>query len=135
MADMTSPSRQLSIAIDCPPTVAYGYARNPANLPNWAAGLAGSIEQVQGRWIADTPSGAVEVAFAEANEYGVLDHQVRLPSGETLQIPMRVLAADSGCEVLFTLRRQPGMTDAEFDRDTDAVLADLASLKRILERA
>jgi hypothetical protein len=35
--------------------------------------------------------------------------------------------------VLFTLRRGRDMTDAEFKADTDAVLADLARLKQILE--
>jgi hypothetical protein len=32
---------------------------------------------------------------------------------------------------MFTLRRRPGMTDAEFGED--AVAADLARLKRVLE--
>ena len=34
---------------------------------------------------------------------------------------------------MFTVRRQPGMTDDEFDRDADAVRADLGTLKRVLE--
>jgi hypothetical protein len=129
-----STSRQLSIGIDCPADTAYEYARDPANLPEWAAGLAGSIELVDGRWVADTAAGRISVAFAEANPYGVLDHQVTLPSGQTLQIPMRVLPDGNGCEVVFTLRRQPGMTEADFDRDADAVTADLVSLKRVLEQ-
>jgi hypothetical protein len=133
-AGMTSSSRHLGIDIQCPAAVAYDYARNPANLPGWAPGLASSIEQVGGRWVADTPSGAVEVSFVEANRYGVLDHEVTLPSGQTLRIPMRVLPVGSGCEVVFTLRRQPGTTDADFDQDADAVLGDLANLKRVLER-
>jgi hypothetical protein len=37
------------------------------------------------------------------------------------------------CEVVFTLRRQPSMTDDEFARDRAAVEADLASLKALLE--
>jgi hypothetical protein len=35
--------------------------------------------------------------------------------------------------VVFTLRRSPGMTDAEFDRDTGLVSADLARLQTIVE--
>ena len=46
---------------------------------------------------------------------------------------MRVVADGQSCEVVFTVRRQPGMTDEEFDRDADAVRADLATLKRLLE--
>lgn len=48
-------------------------------------------------------------------------------------VPVRVIADDSGSEVLFTLRRRPGMTDAEFEADADAVAADLARLKHVLE--
>jgi hypothetical protein len=46
---------------------------------------------------------------------------------------MRVIPDDNGCEVVFTLRRRPGMSDAEFDADAGAVAADLARLKRNLE--
>jgi hypothetical protein len=35
--------------------------------------------------------------------------------------------------VVFTVRRRAGMTDDEFKADGDAVAADLARLKRILE--
>jgi hypothetical protein len=48
---------------------------------------------------------------------------------------MRVTVDGDGCEIVFTLRRQPGMSDADFDRDAKAVLADLTTLKRLLERA
>ena len=64
----------------------------------------------------------------------ILDHEVTLPSGETVYNPMRVIADGDGCEVVFTLRRQPGMTEADFSRDADLVLADLGALKRLLER-
>jgi hypothetical protein len=46
---------------------------------------------------------------------------------------MRVIADGEGCEVVFTLRRQPGMSDEDFERDAAAVLADLGTLKRLLE--
>jgi hypothetical protein len=75
------------------------------------------------------------VVFAERNDYGILDHDVTLPSGETVHNPMRVIADGAGCEVVFTLRRQPGMTDEEFSRDAGLVLADLRALKEQLERA
>ena len=38
-----------------------------------------------------------------------------------------------GCEVIFTLRRFSGMTDAEFERDAASVNGDLALLNRVLE--
>ncbi len=78
--------------------------------------------------------GRVTFAFVARNQYGVLDHDVTLPSGEVVYNPMRVVAADDGCEVVFTLRRRPGMSDEDFTRDADAVSADLAALKGVLER-
>jgi hypothetical protein len=78
----------------------------------------------------------VTVEFAPPNEFGVLDHVVRLPSGEAVYNPLRVIpggVGGLGCEVLFTVRRRPGMTDAEFDADVAAVAADLEVLRRLLE--
>jgi len=119
--------------VDRPARDVYDYAVNPANLPAWAAGLSGSIEQIDGQWVAESPMGRVTVAFAAHNDFGVLDHDVTLPSGETFYNPVRVIAAGNVAEVIFTLRRTPAMTDEEFDRDADAVAADLATLKRVLE--
>ena len=47
--------------------------------------------------------------------------------------PLRVLADGDGCEVVFTLRRQPGMDDEAFDADAAAIRRDLATLRRLLE--
>ena len=132
---MTSESKHLSERINRPADEVYAYASDPANLPEWAPGLGSSVELVDGRWFVDTPTGRVGVAFAPRNEYGVLDHDVTLPSGEIIYNPVRVITYGSGCEVVFTLRRLPGMSDEDFERDADAVAADLTRLKRVLENA
>lgn len=131
---MAAESRHISVAIDRPAGEVYSYASSPAKLPEWASGLGGSVQEVDGQWVADAPMGRVVVAFAQPNEHGILDHDVTLPSGETVYNPMRVIADGSGCEVVFTVRRRPGMSDADFVRDADAVSADLATLKQVLER-
>lgn len=131
---VTTESRHICISVARSAADVYDYAVNPAYLPEWAAGLGGSIAHVDGKWIADSPMGQVVVSFADRNTYGVLDHYVTLPSGETVHNPMRVLADGTGCEVVFTLRRRPGTSDEEFSADADAVTADLARLKRLLER-
>ena len=77
--------------------------------------------------------GRVGFAFVPRNDLGVLDHDVTLPTGEVVHNPMRVIADGSGCEVVFTLRRRPGMSDDEFGEDAAAVAADLARLKQVLE--
>lgn len=131
---MASESQHLSIVIERPLTAVYQYAVDPANLPQWAAGLASTtVDQVDGQWVADSPMGRVTVSFAEHNVFGVLDHVVTLPSGESVYNPLRVIAYGDASEVVFTLRRQPGMSDEQFNQDADAVRADLGSLKRVLE--
>jgi hypothetical protein len=130
---MTSTSRHLSQWIDRRADEVYDYASDPANLPQWAPGLGSAVEKVGEQWFVETSMGRVGFAFVQRNEYGVLDHYVTLPSGETFHNPMRVIADGDGCEVLFTVRRLPGVSDEEFARDADAVAADLARLKRVLE--
>lgn len=134
VADIASESRHISRSIDRSASDVYDYASNPANLPEWAEGLGSSIQQVGGQWVTNSPMGRVVIAFVARNEYGVLDHDVTLPSGETINNPMRVIADGAGCEVVFTLRRRAGMGDEDSERDADAVAADLAALKRVLER-
>ena len=49
------------------------------------------------------------------------------------QSGVRVIDGPGGCEVVFTLRRLPGMSDEDFARDASQVAADLARLKRTVE--
>jgi hypothetical protein len=107
---------------------------DPAHLPQWAPGLGSSVEKVDDRWFVETPEGRAGFAFVRRNDCGVLDHYVTLPLGEAVYNPMRVIADDRGCEVVFTLRRRLGMSDEDFRADADAGAADLARLKRVLER-
>jgi len=128
-------SWHISTHIDRLAQEVYDYASDPANLPEWAQGLGSSVEKVDEQWVAESSMGRVVVAFAPRNEFGVLDHDVTLASGETFHNPMRVMVDGTGSEVVFTLRRQPGMSDEDFERDADAVSADLVKLKSVLERA
>lgn len=130
---MTYAVRHLSVTIERPPSDVYAFAADPQNLPRWAKGLAGAIEEVDGEWIADSPMGKVTVRFAERNALGVLDHDVVLESGERFHVPMRVVPNGSGSEVVFTLFRRPGASDDELEGDVAAVRRDLDGLKRLLE--
>lgn len=130
---MATESRHISEWIGRPAQEVYDYASDPGNLPRWAPGLGSSVENSDGQWFVQTSMGRVGFAFVPRNGYGVLDHDVTLPSGEVIYNPMRVIADGDDCEAVFTLRRRPGMSDAEFSADAGAVAADLARLKGILE--
>lgn len=60
---------------------------------------------------------------------------MQLPSGEQNYNPMRLVrdAGGSACILLFTLLRQPGVTDEQFQDDQNWVREDLASLKTLLD--
>ena len=77
--------------------------------------------------------GSVTFTFTPRNDFGVLDHDVTLPSGQTVHNPLRVISDGDQCEVVFTLRQRPEMTDEDFARDADAVAKDLATLKSVVE--
>jgi hypothetical protein len=126
-------SKHLSERIDRPAREVYEFAVEPANLPRWAPGLGSAVEQADGRWFVQTSAGRLGLAFAPRNDFGVLDHDVTMPSGEVVYNPMRVIVDGDGCEIVFTLRRREGMTDEEFAADAQAVAADLARLKRLME--
>lgn len=111
----------------------YDFARKPENFSQWAAGLGSSLRQKDGVWVADTPQGQVQVRFSAANEFGILDHYVTLPTGQEIYIPIRVIANDNGAEVIFTLYRLPEMDDAAFERDAQLVQKDLNTLKELLQ--
>jgi hypothetical protein len=114
-------SRHVGVWVDVTPQAAYQFTVQPENL---------------GRWVAGLDLAEVAFEFVPGNDFGVLDHVVRLPNGTAFYNPMRVLPAGDGadsCELLFTVRRRPGMTDEEFDADAAAVEADLRTLKGLLE--
>ncbi len=127
--------QHISIYIDRRPNEVYAFAADPGNLPRWAVGLAGgsAVTKDGDDWIMEAPFGKVRVRFAEQNAFGVMDHDVTLESGVTVHNPMRVMPNGEGSEVLFTLIRQPGMSDEQFAKDKAAVEKDLRALKDLLE--
>lgn len=128
-------SRHVSRVIAASPNAVYEFASDPDNLPRWAAGLARTEVVREGdALVVDSPMGRVTVRFVPRNEYGIVDHDVTLPSGTTVTNPVRVLAHPEGAEIVFTIR-QLELTDDEFDRDTRMVEEDLDRLARLLTSA
>ncbi|WP_184949187.1 SRPBCC family protein [Paractinoplanes abujensis] len=132
---MTTDTAHLAERIDRPVNDVYAYVSNPANVTTWAPGLGSSVEQVDGAWFVDSDGlGRVRVEFAPKNGFGVADHVVTLESGEQFLNPLRVVPYGEGSEIVFSVRRMPGVSDEDFARDTGLVAADLARLKDILEK-
>ncbi len=111
----------------------YEFLSDVGNLPKWAAGLARSEVVKDGDvLLVESPMGQVQVRFVERNSFGVVDHDVTLPSGTVVTNPVRVLPHPEGAEVIFTVR-QIELTDSEFTRDIGMVESDLGRLANLFE--
>lgn len=131
------PARILHVGIAAPADAVYACIADPRRLPEWAAGLGTAPAPLpDGTWRVETPGGPMRVTFAPPNPFGVADHQVAPLDGDgpAVDVPLRVVPNGPGSEVLFTLFQQPGMTAAQLDADAALVEADLARLRRLLER-
>lgn len=113
----------------------YDFVSIPENFRLWASGMGKSLQHIRGEWIAETPDGQVKIRFSERNEFGILDHWVSPKPGVEIYIPMRIIQNGSGCELIFTLLRLPGMSDDKFAADAEWVKRDLDTLKRLLEKS
>lgn len=126
-------SRTITCSINRPPSVVYEFASNPENLPQWVRSFCLSVRKSGDEWQMETPTGWVGIQFVPANDFGVLDHVVTLPDGQSILNSMRVVANGEGSEVMFTLFQLPGMSDEQFAKDAGMVEADLWSLKAVLD--
>jgi hypothetical protein len=125
--------RHISQYIARTPDAVVRFAGDPQNLPAWASGLATGVERRGDLWVAASPMGEITIRFAPANDLGVLDHDVTTPDGTVFHNPMRVVPHGSGSEIVFTLFRSAGMSDADFEADTRTIAGDLAAMRVILE--
>jgi hypothetical protein len=126
-------SVHVSRVIHADPVQVYRFTADPANLHLWAAGLAeAKIHRDGETLLVASPMGEVRVRFTVVNDLGVLDHDVTLPDGRTVNNPVRVLAHPEGAEIIFTVR-QLGMDEEQFAADAAAVGRDLDVLKRLVE--
>lgn len=128
-----SQSHTLSVSIKLKYLAAYDFLAKPENFPKWASGLCQSIQQQNGVWVAETADGPMTIRFTAPNGFGVLDHYVSPQPGVEIYVPMRILANGDGSELVFTLFRQPGMSDEKFAEDIEWVGRDLKAVKALLE--
>lgn len=128
-----SESRTVGISIRRRPEDVYEYLADPANFPQWSVFIKEIIKEGN-EWIATTPEGTVRIRFTPGNEFRILDHYVTVSPQIQVYVPMRVLTnPENDSEVIFTVFRSPGMSDAQYKDDIGLVLRDLDGLKRVLE--
>ena len=132
---MNREARALAVRIKRSAAEAYEFLSLPENVPKWASGLGASLRRNGDDWVVETSEGPATVRFSERNAYGVLDHQIRLPRGAAVYVPLRVVANGAGCDLVLTLFRRPEMTEAQFAADAEWFMRDLEAARRLLERS
>ena len=125
----------MNISINSKPQVVYDFISNLENLPRWAPKTFPSIKEMNGEWVVKTQQGKIKVVLTERNNFGILDHHVKLTSGVEIYIPMRVIKNANGSEVMLTVFQTPEMTDEVFAKDVETVEKDLNHLKTIIEKS
>jgi hypothetical protein len=113
----------------------YESVWRPEDFPKWASGLSKSSLTKDGEtWKAEGPEGTVRILFTAHNAFGVMDHYVDSGNGTIIYVPLRIIQNSEGAEVLLTLFRQRGMSDAKFAADAEWVARDLLALKALVSR-
>lgn len=128
-------ARTISISINRNCNEIYEAVWRPEDFPKWASGLSRSPLVKDGEaWTAEGPVGPIRIRFTGRNAFGVMDHTIDAGTGPEIYVPLRVIANGEGAEVLLTLFRQPGMSDAKFAADAEWVRRDLLALKVLVTR-
>lgn len=131
---MIYPSTTIGVQISRKPEEVYSFVAALENLPTWATTFCRSIRREGNVWVMETSLGTMSIRLAPENSLGVLDHYLTPAGGETLYVPLRVVANGSGSEVLFTLFRLPEVSDEAYATDAALVRQDLNRLKEQMER-
>lgn len=128
-------ARTISVSIKAPAAATYALIADPRNLPTWSFFIL-AVEKDGDVWRVQTQAGDAQMRFVDLNDFGIVDHWVRVAGGaDEIYVPLRVITNAEGCEVLFTIFRQPGMEDAAYEHDIALVRKDLARLKSVMEAA
>ena len=101
----------------------------------WAPWIESVTRSSPRDWTLATADGVMRFHFVDPNPLGILDHEVTLPSGVTLTNSLRVVANDTGSELVMVLYQWPHMSGEDFDRDVQAVTGDFARIKQVVEGA
>ena len=133
MTKTTHEVRHITISVERAVAEVYAFVAEPSKLPLWASGLGDDFHRDGDDWRATGVLGTVRVRFCAKNDFGVVDHDVTLPSGAVTHNALRVLPNGQGSEVVFTIVRGDDVDDAAFAADAAHVRKDLEALKCLLE--
>jgi uncharacterized protein YndB with AHSA1/START domain len=121
--------------IEVGPDHVFEYLRVPENQPSWAINFVRSTRPLSdGRYAMQTPAGELIYRIEDDSRCRTVDFVYETPEGETTMIlPTRVVPHGGGSVFTFTIHRQPGMDDIEWEGGQRGLDEELAELKKLLE--
>lgn len=131
---MASLSRDIRQPVNHTVAEVMSVAADLTRLPEWAQGFAAGAEPDGDGWVIEAPFGRVRAVFDLDVEKGILDHDVTMPDGTVVHNRLRVEPRPHGSDIVFTVLRLPGMTEAQLEADAAAVAADLRRLAELCEK-
>jgi hypothetical protein len=122
-----------SALIEAPPERVFAYVSVPENQPEWAVNFVRSTRALgDGRYVMETPVGELTYRADTDAGRGTVDFVFDGPQGDSV-LPARVVPHPAGSVFMFTILRQPGMSDDAWDAGKRGLDEELVVLKQRLE--
>jgi hypothetical protein len=121
--------------VEADPDRVFEYVRVPENQPSWAINFVRSTRPLSdGRYTMQTPAGELIYRIEQDSRCRTVDFVYETPEGETTMIlPTRVVPHGGGSVFIFTIHRQAGMSNVEWEGGQRGLEEELVELKKLLE--
>jgi hypothetical protein len=120
-----------SVRLDGSRADVFAFISDAENLPRWAVGFARAVSSDGDGWIVRTAHGTIRLRLAANAAAGTIDYYMAADGGPEAVAYSRVLAVGDGAEYVFTQVQPPGMPDAAFDGQVQALAEELVILRAI----
>jgi hypothetical protein len=129
---MTVRSDTQTIRLTADADAAFEFVADPANLPKWAVGFCRSIRREDQHWVVETGAGECPMIVEVDPRRRTIDFHMSPAPQVTASAYSRVIDCGQGCEYVFTQFSVPGMPDAAFEANIEALKEELTVLRAVL---
>jgi RNA recognition motif-containing protein len=109
----------------------FAWIADPENLPKWHTSFCRSLRKENGSLIAESPRGPVPVRFIRDDRTLVLDLLAEVAEGIELTNAIRILSNGEGSEIVWTLVKADGLSEAVFHEQVRWAGSALQNLRKV----